>query len=104
MGDSGAYIVYGTILLVIIPVVMAQIGSTFGTDFTKSDFENEDVPTLVKIAAGFSNLSDLPIIGGLFEGVANAFLGYSLLPWWINLFITTIPIVLIVRGLGSTSA
>lgn len=104
MGNTGAYITFGILMVIFIPLIMGFVGSAFSdTIDSQSSFGDEGYTFLHSVADWMFNLSDIPIIGGFFSFVGNIFLGYDIFPVWVNIIIITIPALLITRGVASTS-
>ena len=106
--SSGSYIFMGLTMLLLIPVFMSYVGGTFGETITGTEEQNFTNPTQGEITADEG--------AGFFEGLwiglkdfltpnwlTNAFIGYSILPWWINIFLTVIPLALLIRGIIATN-
>ena len=108
---SAPYMVYAILILVITPVIMAALGSTFSDPkFEDPDNFSEDSGILAGIANFFGNLGsfsffgiEITIFGGTFDFLENMFLGYDLFPAWINIILVFVPIFLLMRGIISTS-
>jgi hypothetical protein len=86
MGNSGAYITYGILMLIMIPIVMGYIGASFGEDISTTSQSGLNAPG-----------ASLGFIGDIIDG-------YSLFPIWLNVMLFLLPAALITRGVLSTSA
>jgi hypothetical protein len=107
----GSYLIYGILLLIIIPVIMGFIGSAFGEDLSKqTSYETSNPNFLVSVGNWFKGLGtfkiwtfEFDLFNGFFDSLGNMFLGYSLFPWWFNSILVFVPIILIIRGVASVS-
>lgn len=105
MGNSGGYIVFGVLMLVMIPLIMSAIGNTFEQSINeKASIEGDTDSFLLSFGLWLQSKSDVIIFGGFFEFLGFMFLGYSIFAWWINVILITIPIILIARGVASATA
>lgn len=102
---SGQLIFWGIGMLVLIPVIMGFMGETFGSDITLKEEQNipQDTYNNIQLEQNQSWFQDL-VTPDPTSWISNVINGYSLFPWWFNLFITLMPIILLVRGVISTSA
>ena len=82
-------LVLGVLMLVLIPVTMNYLGSTFAVD-------TDQVPQ----GEGDEVFEDVPLPSG-FGFLQTTFDGYALFPWWFNLAIILLPILLIFRSVVS---
>jgi uncharacterized membrane protein YhdT len=104
MGSTGAYLVFGILTLIMVPIVMAGIGNAFGQTIDVTNPESSRDNTLLSKLATYSNsLSNIYLIGGFFGFLSSMFNGYNLFPLWINVILFTVPVILIIRGAASTS-
>lgn len=100
---SGSYITYGVIVLVIVPILFAAIGQTFGVSVDGTTTVDGG-SFLTGLALFVQGLQEVPFIGGVFAFLSNMFIGFALVPAWISIIAVTIPTILIIRGVASTSA
>ena len=108
MGNTGAYLTYGILVLVLMPIVFSYIGQTFGETVDNQEAFNNQAPFntgsfTATLGAYLQELEDVPIVGGVFGFLSNMFVGFSIVPAWVSLVIITLPTILIVRGVASTS-
>lgn len=102
---SGQLIYWGLGMLILVPVIMGFLGDTFNQDIDVR--ENQNIPQetydRINIEQNQTWIESVftPDPTGWISNVIN---GYSLFPWWINIFITLIPLILLIRGIVSTSA
>lgn len=102
---SGQLIFWSIGMIVLVPVLMGIMGQSFGNEFT--DRENQNIPQdtydQIQIEQNQSWIEGL-LTPNPTSWISNVINGYSLFPWWINVFITLMPLVLLARGIISTSA
>lgn len=102
MGNTGAYITYGVIVLVIVPILFSAIGQTFGST-VDGQAPIETGGFLQAYGLWLQSLSDLPFVGGAFLFFGNMFIGFAIIPAWLSLIAITIPTILIIRGTVSAT-
>ena len=102
MGNTGAYLTYGILAIVILPIVFVYIGATFGETIDNTEAIDAG-GTVGGFGAWLQGLSDIPFVGGVFAFLANMFIGFSLVPAWVSLAAVTIPTILIIRGTASAT-
>lgn len=107
---SGSYIFMGLGMLIIIPVLMGFVGATFGEEITQQEeqeinnpledlAEDEETGFFQGLWNGFKEL----ITPSPTSWIGNVITGYSIFPFWINLFITVMPLILLLRGIFATN-
>ena len=109
--SSGRLIFWGLTMLIIIPVVMGFIGSTFGEEIS-----NRETQSLPEGTVNIGEEENTGFFSGLWKnilgigenifsliGLNNVWQGYTILPWWLNFVIIALPLIMLIRGLLSTS-
>ena len=107
---SGTYIYMGLSMLIVIPVLMGFIGNTFEETITQQEEQ-----TITNPLQDLQAEQDVGFFQGIWQGfkdlvtpdptswLGSVVRGYSIFPVWINLFITVLPLILLIRGVISTN-
>lgn len=117
-------LMWGVLMLVMIPVIMGFIGSTFDETITTGTGDIQDGGFFGGLISFFQSIADYDysqlefsfgfgtvtfianilefLLGGFAGLVVNVFVGYSIFPWWFNVVIIGIPAILVIRSVIST--
>ena len=104
-------LMWGLLMLILIPVLMGFIGNTFGETIVKDQTPTGIMGSIASFTQTLANVdyASVPFIGGVLDVViggwfsllTNIFLGYSMFPFWFNVIIIGIPAVLVIRSVIS---